>query len=381
MNSKNYSSIAGSYNLAIIGTVGIPARYGGFETLAEQLTQRLSAHHSIQVFCSGKRHPDRATRPKCASGADLNYVEWDANGWQSIPYDCISIWRAAGRTQTILVLGVSGCLLLPLIRLLWPRTRIVTNVDGLEWKREKWGPAARAVLRISEWAAATFSHAVVSDNQSIRDHIANQYGRQSHLIAYGGDQAAPAFNKGAVTDGSSLRDTRFAVNSYFFAVCRIEPENHIADILNAFVQTPQANLVIVGNWNVSEYAERLRACHGNAANIELKDPIYDQTRLHTLRTQAKAYVHGHSAGGTNPSLVEAMFAGMPVFAYDIDYNRHSTHGNAIFWRDATELANRIRQMPDTMLSECATRMAEVAQRHYTWCVVTQQYADILFNDL
>lgn len=367
------------YDLAIVGTVGLPAAYGGFETLAEQLAQRLSHQHTVQVFCTGKGYPDINARPLRASGADLSYVEWDANGWQSIPYDFVSLWRAARQTRTILVLGVSGCLLLPVVRLLWPRTRIVTNVDGLEWKRQKWGALARAVLRVSEWAAVRFSHAVVADNQGICEHIATTYRRQSHLIAYGGDQAATLSAGDAAAHGRPLRDTRFAPVSYFLGVCRIEPENHIAEILAAFFNTPQANLVLVGNWGASDYAQRLRNQYSDVHNIELKDPIYDQVRLQQLRASARAYIHGHSAGGTNPSLVEAMHAGMPVLAYNVHYNRHTTHNQAIYWQDSCELAQHLRDVTTETLRRMAGCMAQIAQLHYTWSVVTQQYADILFT--
>jgi glycosyltransferase involved in cell wall biosynthesis len=369
------------YDLSIVGTVGLPAAYGGFETLAEQLTLRLSAQRAIQVFCTGKRQPDKLSRPQTASGAALTYVEWDANGWQSMPYDFISLWRAARQTKTILVLGVSGCLLLPIIRLLWPQTRIVTNVDGLEWRRQKWGPFARFVLKASEWSAATFSHAIVADNQGIREHITKTYKQESILIAYGGDQAGQLVQTLNVKSNiTSASDTEFVSGSYFFSVCRIEPENHIAEILSAFEQTPEAKLVLVGNWNVSDYAKQLRNRYSGAANMELKDPIYDQERLYALRTQAKAYLHGHSAGGTNPSLVEAMHAGMPVIAYDVDYNRHTTHNEAIYWLDAATLAVRICNTTDAELDEIAQHMTAIARQHYTWSVVTQQYEDILFPD-
>jgi glycosyltransferase involved in cell wall biosynthesis len=367
------------YDLSIVGTVGLPAAYGGFETLAEQLAQRLSHQRTVQVFCTGKGYPNINARPIRASGADLSYVEWDANGWQSMPYDFVSLWRAARQTRTILVLGISGCLLLPVVRLLWPRTRIVTNVDGLEWKRQKWGPLARAVLRISEWAAVRFSHAVVADNQGICDHIATNYQRQSYLIAYGGDQAATLPAGDAVAQGRPLLDTRFTPDSYFLSVCRIEPENHIAEILAAFGNTPQANLVLVGYWGASDYAQRLRNQYRDVHNIEIKDPIYDQDRLRQLRASARAYIHGHSAGGTNPSLVEAMHAGMPVLAYNVHYNRHTTHNQAIYWQDSGELAQHLRDVTTETLRSMAECMTEIAQRHYTWAVITQQYVDVLFS--
>lgn len=362
------------YDLSIIGTVGLPASYGGFETLAEQLTRNLSGQRVIQVFCSGKRYPAGRARPERCYGADLRYVEWDANGWQSIPYDFVSLWRAARQARTLLVLGVSGCLLLPILRVLWPRTRIVTNVDGLEWKRRKWGRVARTVLRISEWCAVRFSHAVVADNQGIREHISRSYGRESHLIAYGGDQASEA------ADEPNLApiETRFEPNSYHLSVCRIEPENNIAEILEAFALTPEERLVLVGNWNTSAFAQHVRSKFGELPNLELKDPIYDQARLRHLRRFAKAYIHGHSAGGTNPSLVEAMHAALPVLAFDVDYNRHTTNSQAIYWRDAQSLASCLRGATSRTLSDVATHMAQIAQINYTWSVVTAQYADVLF---
>ena len=368
------------YDLTIVGTVGLPAAYGGFETLTEQLATHLSHQRTIQVFCTGKRYPDTHARPKRASGADLSYVEWKANGWQSIPYDMVSLWRAARQSRTILVLGVSGCLLLPVVRLLWPRTRIVTNVDGIEWKRHKWGAIARNVLRVSEWAAIKFSHAIVADNQGIREHIASTYQHQSHLIAYGGDQALTPHGSAMANSGTSLSDMRFTSDSYFFGVCRIEPENHIAEILEAFKSTPQANLVLVGNWGTSVYAQRLRNQYCNVHNIELKEPIYDQVRLQQLRVTAKAYIHGHSAGGTNPSLVEAMHASMPVLAFDVPYNRYTTHNQAIYWRSTSELAQHLREVTEETLHRIAGSMTQIAQRHYIWSVVTQQYSDIIFTD-
>jgi glycosyltransferase involved in cell wall biosynthesis len=360
------------YDISIIGTVGLPAAYGGFETLAEQLTLRLSSRHRIQVFCSGRKYPVGTSRPQHSGAADLCYVEWDANGWQSIPYDFVSLWRSARDTRTLLVLGVSGGLLLPVIRLFWPTTRIVTNVDGLEWKRRKWGHVARLVLRISEWAAVRFSHAVVADNQGILDHIALTYRRDSYLIAYGGDQASTA------PKAQSSPDTRFEDGTYYLAVCRIEPENNIAEMLEAFATTPQAPIVLIGNWSGSPFAKNLRLRFGQFANIELKDPIYDAARLYLLRRGAKAYVHGHSAGGTNPSLVEAMYAGMAVLAYDVDYNRHTTGNQAMYWANVFALIECLQNASVEALRNNADAMARIAQQQYTWAGVAAQYEAVLF---
>ena len=357
------------FDLSIIGTVGLPAGYGGFETLAEELSARLATRYSVCVYCTRKGRRDF---PGSYLGATLRYVGFDANGAQSIPYDIVSMWKAAFSSKVLLVLGVSGCLFLPLLRLLAPKLRIVTNIDGLEWKREKWGRAARLVLRASEAFAVRFSDVVIADNRGIQDHVSATYTRLSRLIPYGGD------NRGHNAPASGPRDTPFGPGGYYFAVCRIEPENNVHHILEAFRQTTQYKLVMVGNWRVSDYANRLRAAHADLANIQLLDPIYDQSRLRRLRTEASAYIHGHSAGGTNPSLVEAMTAGVAVLAFDVHYNRHTTEGNALYWRDAAGLAEILARMTVPMLQNNAQMMRRIAAERYTWETVTRDYEAVLF---
>lgn len=362
------------FDISIIGTVGLPPCYGGFETLAAQLTCRIAAQYRIQVFCTGHRYPDSVSRPKEWNGAFLRYVDWSANGWQSIPYDIVSLWLSARRSRVLLVLGVSGCLILPLIRFFWPSTRIVTNVDGLEWKRSKWGFLARTFLRLSEWFAVHFSHAVVSDNQGIYDYISQKYGTNSYLIAYGGDQDTEI----GYTSVPVPVDTRFDSGSYHLALCRIEPENNIEAILEAFKNSPEKSLVFVGNWDVSEFAKVMRSRFGSLPNIELKDPIYSLNHLKSLRKSARAYIHGHSSGGTNPSLVEAMHSGMAVMAFDINYNRHTTHNKAIYWQDTDTLAMSLCSTPNQDFARVASNMRDIAQSHYTWTLVANQYLGVLF---
>lgn len=360
-------------DLSIIGIVGLPAAYGGFETLAAQLVRSLARRHSIEVYCSAKRLPATANLPDSCDGASLHYLSWDANGWQSIPYDIASLWRAARQSRTLLILGTSGCLMLPLVRLLWPRTRIVTNVDGLEWKRRKWGMAARYFLRLSEWSAVRFSHAVICDNQGISDHVCRSYSADSHLIAYGGDQG-----EDTAIEGDVPADTRFAEGAYHLVICRIEPENNIEEILQAFEQSPGQPLVVVGNWDASPYATRLWQRYRSLPNIELKAPIYEPARLKRLRGSARAYIHGHSAGGTNPSLVEAMYWGMPVLAFDVEYNRHTTRNEALYWHDTRSLVDCLHDIDSRTLATVGHRMGAIAAKQYTWATIAGQYEAVLF---
>jgi glycosyltransferase involved in cell wall biosynthesis len=373
LDIRGFLSAARSFDLAIIGIVGLPARYGGFETLADHLVRPLGVTRRILVYCSARAASSR--QPEY-HGATLEYLSWDANGWQSIVYDAVAMLKSAWRCRTMLVLGVSGCLMLPLIRLLAPGMRIVTNIDGLEWKRRKWGRIAKIVLRLSEAAAVRFSHSIIADNRAIQTYVAERYGRAAVLIPYGGNNQPTS----EPSSEAATRRTRFAAGSYFLTVCRIEPENNVEEILAAFSRTPQRPLVLVGNWSVSAYAAQLRARYGALPNVELLDPIYEPDALGVLRREAKAYVHGHSAGGTNPTLVEAMYCGLAVLAYDVDYNRHTLGDRGWYWSSAQELSELVASIPDEQLAQCASELRRHALEHYTWDKVARAYASLLWTD-
>lgn len=354
--------------IAFLGTVGVPGRYGGFETLAENLvryhkTRGLQA--ALTVWCSAR---DKADHPARFESAELRYVGLRANGAQSIPYDAISLWQAVrSGHDRILLLGVSGALALPLIRLVG-RARIVTNIDGIEWKRDKWKGLARLVLRVSEWAAVRFSHEVIADNQAIADHVRRSYGRGCHVIAYGGDHALDHAGEAKGVEGLPDR--------YALALCRIEPENNVHVILAALDGLDMA-LVFVGNWDSSAYGRELKARYGNRPDLYLLDPIYDPGTLHAVRARASVYLHGHSAGGTNPSLVEMMHFGIPVVAHECAFNRHSTEGQARYFRSAAELAEQLRSLDPEEAARIGATIREIAQRRYTWDQIGKAYFALL----
>lgn len=356
------------FDLAIIGTAGLPPRYGGFETLADHLVRRLAGCNKIVVAHS---LVDSTQRNVDYLGAILSGFNWKANGWQSIFYDIHSLLRLVPKSRTILILGVSGCLFLPIVRLIWPQVRLVTNLDGAEWRREKWGLPHRAFLRLSEWAAVRFSHVVVADNEAIRQYLRDALCAESELIAYGGDADIDVptvdVNIPAAVDGKP----------YFFSVCRIEPENNIHVIAEAFSRLPKQRVVLIGNWNASEYGKNIRLRYSGSLNLILLDPIYDRLVLDKLRRGARAHVHGHSAGGTNPTLVEAMSAGLAALCFDVSYNRHTTHGQAFYWSNVDELVGLIKSVDTNSLKECAAEMKRIADEHYTWEKIAHRYREVL----
>lgn len=351
--------------VAIIGTQGVPASYGGFESLVENLLGDNCPHDiHYTVFCSSV---DLKSRLSSYKGADLKYVSLHANGIQSIPYDILSMCKALKGYDVILILGVSGCLFMPLLRRL-TKARIIVNIDGLEHRREKWGKMARKTLRLSEAMAIKYADVVIADNQGIKDYVAETYGKEAILIAYGGDHA---LRKVHIDKQNSIL-TAYGVqkNKYAITVCRIEPENNCHIILEAFSKTNMP-LIFVGNWDHSEWSRNLRRKYNGVAGINTLNAIYDLDILYTLRSNAAIYLHGHSAGGTNPSLVEAMHFGIPIAAWDVVYNRETTQQKAYYFNSP---ANLLKLSNRTDLD--GGEMAKIAEREYKWSIIAEKYVNL-----
>ena len=357
--------------ISILGTVGIPAKYGGFETLAEYLTKKLGASYDMTVYCSSKSYDKKLDEH---NGAKLKYINLKANGVQSIPYDIISIFKSLKHSDVLLILGVSGGLVLPIIKLV-SKKRILVNIDGLEWKRAKWGKFTKMFLKLSERIAVKFADEIITDNKVITDYVKSEYDTDSHLIAYGADHVTHES-----IDDQLTEKYPFVKSEYAFKVCRIEPENNIHVILEAFSKLPEKHLVCVGNWGNSAYGSNLKNKFNSFKNISLLDPIYDQRILNQLRSNCSLYVHGHSAGGTNPSLVEAMELGLPIFAYGVQYNKETTGGEAAYFNDENELISLLKNINKNELNLIAENMKSIANKIYTWGYVSSEYSNLFPNN-
>ncbi|EOW0283693.1 DUF1972 domain-containing protein [Vibrio cholerae] len=346
--------------VAVIGTVGIPACYGGFETLVENLTQYSSSDIEYYVFCSSDTYSEKL---KTHNGAKLIYIPLKANGFQSILYDIYSmIYCLFLRPDTVLILGVSGCLFLPVFKF-FSKSKIITNIDGLEWKRDKWANWAKSFLKWSEAIAVRFSNTIVTDNKAIGDYVENEYARESITIAYGGDHA--------LCD----EDLPTSKECYALGVCRVEPENNVHLILEAF-ENIDKKIKFVGNWQSSHFGKTLKKKYSGFPNMDLIDPIYELDQLYRLRRGCSFYVHGHSAGGTNPSLVEMMHFGVPIFAFDCSFNRYSTEDKAMYFSNSTELRKLIFDAKEEMLNNNGSAMLEIANRRYTWREISRLYESV-----
>jgi len=359
--------------IAIIGTAGIPARYGGFETLVHHLVQEWKGKYETTVYCS-KSYYQAGERPKEWNGAKLVYLPFNANGAQSIIYDIVSMLHAIFYADVLLILGVSGGLFIPFIKF-FTNKKIIVNIDGLEWRRQKWGKWIQKFLKISEALAVRFSDADITDNAALKRYTAINYKTLSYLVAYGADHVKPR-----LPIANDFLKYPFLKSAYTFKVCRIEPENNVHVILESFAKMPDQPLVVVGNWENSEYGVALKTQYKLNTNITLLNSIYEQEELDLLRSNCTLYIHGHSAGGTNPSLVEAMYLGLPIIAFDVIYNRCTMKDKGLYFKDSEDLKSIINGLTDNELTRLSSEMTLLATEFYTWEVIASKY-DLLIKSL
>lgn len=230
------------------------------------------------------------------------------------------------------------------------------------------GKPARRVLRFSEAMAVRFADVVIADNKGIQDYVHETYGKEAELIAYGGDHVYREVPQ--EVQAKHLATYGLTPGQYAITVCRIEPENNCHVTLEAFAHSGK-KLVFIGNWDRSAYGRDLKSRYRDDPDILLLDAIYDLDILYSLRANAGIYIHGHSAGGTNPSLVEAMFFGHPIIAYDVVYNRETTRNQAYYFADAESL-RKLLARPD--LDGAA--MKRIAEEEYTWKHISSQYCEL-----
>lgn len=357
-------------SISILGTRGIPARYGGFETFAEELSRRLVVDGwDVEVYCEST-----SSMPKDYLGVRLKYVDcprW--GGVSTILFDLRCLWQARNSADVVYMLGY-GAALFCFIPRLWGR-EVWINMDGVEWARSKWSWPARTWLRVMEAVAMWTPDRIVADAQAIYDGLRQRhwYLPPSHVIPYGAEVVEVEPEMGV------LQSMQLMAGHYCLVVCRLEPENHVREIIQGYLLLEcELPLVVVGDHTVdNEYVRSLVGLTQD--NVRFVGAIHDQARLRTLRYYARVYVHGHSVGGTNPSLLEAMGCGNVILAHDNPFNREVADESAVYFSSSEELAVRLNELlGDAVLSEKKGRQAKrrVAER-YAWADVVRSYQALL----
>jgi glycosyltransferase involved in cell wall biosynthesis len=356
--------------VAIIGTNGIPAQYGGFETLVEYLTKYLSNQFDITVYCSKsqKKKIDRYNNTK------LIYIPLRANGWQSLFYDIFSLFHASCNSELILYLGPAVGFILPFVKFLFKKDVIVNHGGLNEWERSKYSNLQKFISRLNHKYAALYANINIADNTILQKSIYSLFGVNSVVIRYGGDHAVKV-----ILSSEMIKKYSFLREEYYISVSRAQIDNNLHIVLEAFAYLPDRKLVMVSNWDVSLYGINLKKKYYNKyQNIILIDAIYDTAEINAIRGFAKVYIHSHSYCGTSPSLVEAMYLGLPVFSYDTLTNRETTKGKALFFSSSEELRELILSNKNNLI-ECGRYMKEVADYEYQWSYISSQYAELFLK--
>jgi glycosyltransferase involved in cell wall biosynthesis len=357
--------------VALIGSRGVPNRYGGYETLMEELSVRLVARgFQVTVYCRSHSTPRdlRSWR-----GVDLVVLPTIRTKYLDTPVhtflSCLHAMSAG--YDAALVVNSANAIFLPLLQI--GGVPVALHVDGIEKRRAKWGPVGRAVYALSERLACVLPDVLVTDAEVIRRHYLERYGAESVPIAYGVDPRPPA--KTGELERLGLRD-----RGYFLYVSRFEPENNPHQVAEAYRAVGgNLPLVMVGG---APYAGRFIAGFTQHADprILFPGPIYGEG-YRELLSHALAYVHATEVGGTHPALVEAMGYGNCVLVNDTPENREVAGGVGLYFRahepaTLAEALERVRRSPERARARgrAARRRAALL---FSWDRVAERYAELL----
>lgn len=352
--------------IAILGTRGIPNQYGGFEQFAEYLAVGLQARgHEVAVYLP-HFHPykedtfrgvrlHRIYSPEHRLGAAANFL-----------YDFLCLRDAVNRGYDVaLECGYQSA---SISYYLGPLrgTSIVTNMDGLEWKRAKWSPLVQRLTRLFEALAVRRSHALVADNVGIQSYLHETYGADSTYIPYGAELVDEA-------PEAPLAGYQVDPGKYFLAIARLEPENNLEMLIEGYrLAKPAVPLLIIGNHH-TPYGRLLQESCKDLEGVRFLGGIYQKPILDALRHHARIYFHGHTVGGTNPSLLEAMGCGATIAAHDNPFNRSVVQENAFFFHSPEEVGILMGTNPELRKAAFLEGNAALIRGTFSWTQVVDQY--------
>ncbi|MCG0201125.1 DUF1972 domain-containing protein [Phocaeicola vulgatus] len=355
--------------IAFISTRGIPNNYGGFEQFAEYISVGLAQRGHEVVVYSPKFHPYQEDTYK---GVRLKHIyspeTWMGSSVGSFFYDFASLCDALKKEDFDIIYEAGYTSIIPAY--IWFNVRkrkrpiFTTNMDGLENKRSKFSPMVRRFLDWEEKMAVKYSHYLIADNMGIHDYYKEKYDKESKFLAYGAD-IHDDFN------ADYLKEFGLQPEEYYILIARLEPENNIVMAIEGYLHSKEngrRQLIVVGKTN-TPHGKELVEKYGNEKNVRFVGGIYDFKKLDSVRHFSKAYFHGHSVGGTNPSLLEAMAAGCFIFAHDNIFNRAVLEENAFYYPSADKVAeylNRIDTMAEESKIQYTANNIEVIRNEYSW---------------
>lgn len=359
-------------HLIILGIRGIPAQHGGFETFAEKLALFLvSRGWLVTVYCQ----EDGASDTFESEWRDVKriHIPIERKGSSgTVLFDWKVTHHALGKSGLFLTLGYNTAIF-NLLQRLKGQTNII-NMDGIEWRRDKWGAIAKAWFWLNERAGCWIGNHLIADHPKIKDHLATRVSANKiTMIPYGGDEVKSA-------DASLLAPYNIEPGKFSVIIARPEPENSFLEMVRAFSRTPRNHtLVVLGNFKPEINPFHRQVMDAASDEVIFPGAIYEAPVVQALRFHSRFYLHGHRVGGTNPSLVEALGAGCAVIAHDNHFNRWVAGPEAVYFKDESACA----VLFDRMLADDAAvvRMKAASRRRFherfTWDQVLREYETLL----
>jgi glycosyltransferase involved in cell wall biosynthesis len=359
-------------HLRILGCRGVPARHGGFETFAERLSVYLvSRGWKVTVYCQENRQGDVVEdRWK---GVDRVRIPVSREGpLGTVLFDLKSALHACGKGDLVLTLGYNTAAFCVFYRL--RGTPNLINMDGIEWQRAKWSTPARAWFHLNERLGCLLGSHLIADHPEIETHLRTRVpSKKITMIPYGGEEAHDA-------DPSVLTSLGLEQNGFALVVARPEPENHILEIVKAFSAAHRdVVLAILGEYDPLKNLYHRAVIDAANEEVLFLGAVYEKDVLDSLRRWARLYLHGHSVGGTNPALVEALAAPTPVLAHDNRFNRWVAGGAARYFSDTASCERAIQTLLSNSDELDQMRVASRARfrEAFEWDSILSQYEELL----
>ncbi len=358
--------------IGILGTRGIPNYYGGFEQFAQHLSQRLVAlGEDVWVYNSHTY----SYKAKQWNGVNIIHC-YDPEDRIGTPgqfiYDFNCIRDSRKRNfDIILQLGYTSNSIW--FKLLPRKTGIVTNMNGLEGKRSKYSRPVRKFLKYAEKLAVNSSHRLIADSPAIQDYLWKTYNVSAEFISYG----AEIFEN---PDPDCLKPFGVEPRKYFMLIARMQPDNNIEEVIKGVLESEsEIPLVVVGN-NENSFAKQLILKYSGNDKIIFTGGLYDKNILDQLRYHCLCYFHGHSAGGTNPSLLEAMAASAFICAHDNPFNRDVVDANGIYFKTSQDVVRIINNRHfDKNRSLFSSRNLHKIEKSHGWNQICEAYHKVFVN--
>ncbi|MNC11121.1 hypothetical protein PS726_04245 [Pseudomonas fluorescens] len=358
--------------LYILGVRGLPAQHGGFETFAEKLSLHLTAKGwNVTVYC--QEDGNDSISSSVYLGVNRIHIPVNTSGAAgTVIFDWKATWNALSKDGLFLTLGYNTAIF-NLMQRIKGQTNVI-NMDGIEWRRDKWGLVAKTWFWLNERAGCWIGNHLVADHPMIKEHLASRIRTEKiTMIPYGGDQINGA-------DASLLVPYGVERSKFSVIIARPEPENSFLEMVRAFSRTTRNHkLVVLGNFTPDSNPFHRQVMNAASSEVIFPGAIYEATVVQALRFFSRFYLHGHRVGGTNPSLVEAMGASCAVIAHDNHFNRWVAGPNAAYFKDESACAALFDHLltDDTAVEQMKAASRTRFYERFTWDQVLREYEELL----